>query len=190
MNDILLDCKKTIGVFLTGGGTKFLTDLLCRGGMSPVFLGAEIPYSEVRLNEIVEHKHYKEKAVSEFVATAGAVYISETLRSNIGIGVTASLFCYGQRIDRLNHAYIHIYGSYDSPTSYFMFKASSVSGLSIRESQEHALSYAIYLSLLSHLDKLDGSIALSRDMLNMIEYTNNKYIMGLVNANKPSCTNQ
>lgn len=78
---------------LTGGGSLFLSDILCAGGASQFLVHAEIPYNEKSLNKFVGG--IREKAASECtarqLAVASEAYAKGLGIEAVGVGFTASL---------------------------------------------------------------------------------------------------
>lgn len=159
-NQTIINAGKTFAVAMTGGGTDAIPSLLRYGGMSKVFLGAEVPYSEDSLNEITDHKYHGDKAVSQNVATTLASYMWSKYNANFGVGVTSSLYYEGQREERVNQAYLSIVTIEEDYHNHLVFNSLSTSilngldtNLSHRTVQEELLSKFIVANIIFFLCK-------------------------------------
>lgn len=116
--DIIKQSNMKIYITMTGGGTYALSQLLMGGGASHVFIGANIPYSEQELKEIVP---VFEKCVSDSVATALAIY-SKSKSKDVGVGVTCKLMKDGERAGREHLVCVSISDRFKTITKQFVPK--------------------------------------------------------------------
>lgn len=128
-------------VMLTGGGSKYISDMLTAGGASSYFIGASIPYSQVELQTSVNVDLSVVKSVSKETCDS-MLHSCDMILSkapyngtNIGIACTASLKKDGQRKDRLNHAY----AGYSLNGMHTIYHINFYDGRKTRLSQEEVL---------------------------------------------------
>ena len=103
--DIIKQSSRRIYFTITGGGTHALAKLLMSGGASNVFVGANIPYSELELDRILGV--FNRKAVSVETAQNLALY-SKWKSQDIGVGVTCKLMKNNEREGREHLVYMCI----------------------------------------------------------------------------------
>lgn len=123
-------------VMLIGGGSKYISDILTAGGASGYFVGAEVPYALLELENRIGKI---DKAVSRETCEKILAYCDAKLTNyngtNISIACTASLKKDGQRKDRLNHAY----AGYSLNGVHIIYYISFYDGRKTRLSQEEVL---------------------------------------------------
>jgi nicotinic acid mononucleotide adenylyltransferase len=98
---------------ITGGGAKWVGDTLARGGLSPYFLEATVPYSMESLDSYLGRRPDKycsadtacQMAMRAF-ERARQLAPNESVDNLIGLGVTASLYKDKQREGRVNKIFV------------------------------------------------------------------------------------
>lgn len=111
-NMALIEAKKPLVMYITGGGLSALGDLTHNGGASSYLLEAKINYAQQSTNEILGYvpKHYA--SVETARALALKAYDRATIISNrkdvIGLASTSKLAIENERIDRKHEIHIAI----------------------------------------------------------------------------------
>jgi hypothetical protein len=128
----ILDSKKNVKLYIaaTGGGTGVISSILEQGNASDFFIGANVPYSTDSLRRFLAHNdcsaYEPYKCLTPEMAMCLALASYREIKSlpnfcetntNIGLGITASLYKDNQREDRQNHAYVAVclYNNWNTP---------------------------------------------------------------------------
>lgn len=164
----IINSGRKFSLAITGGGTDVIPMLLRNGGMSKVFMGAEIPYSEEALNNITDYKHFGDKAVSKCVADTLASFVWDKYSADFGVGVTASLYSDGQREGRINQAYLSIVTTEEDYENHLVFTDGSLRN---RLSQETYLAHFILANI-----QFFSSKKIDRNLLDFMFFCDTKLL--------------
>ncbi len=166
-------------LIITGGGTGVLPILLANGNGSKTIIGAEVPYSNAHLKDIIGHF---DKAVSKETSMAmakkaydNAIRYGADVLDAVGIGLTASLAKVPtEREGRIHEVYITAKSAFKETTIHVIFNADG--NPSYRPLEEMYCSDLV-LHLLSRYSGVEEYIILPSDTLTITEeVTNRSYI--------------
>jgi nicotinic acid mononucleotide adenylyltransferase/nicotinamide mononucleotide (NMN) deamidase PncC len=115
INQLLSESNAKLGLIVTGGGSRIISNILCKGGASKFFQFAEVPYAREFVDaSIGQSPSSKYCSVETARELAQAAYLKMTKCAELdglvmGVGITATLGYEGQREGRVNEVHIAIY---------------------------------------------------------------------------------
>ena len=115
INQLLIYSNAKLGLIVTGGGSRIISNILCKGGASKFFQFAEVPYArefvDAAIGQSPSAKYCSANTARELAQAAYLKMIkcAELDGLVMGIGITATLGYEGQREGRTNEFHIAIY---------------------------------------------------------------------------------
>jgi hypothetical protein len=141
---------------ITGGGSTAIGELLKDQGGSNILVGAYVPYSASALEEYLGNEVFKACSLPiahqlAHKARSDAYRHNKSEKESVGLGVTASLYCLDQRLDRVNEAFIVMKGDLFVIEQHHIFTSQS------RVAQEKELQSLILAMLYRLTEKPDNA---------------------------------
>jgi nicotinic acid mononucleotide adenylyltransferase len=115
INKLLTDSNVKLGLIITGGGSRIISNILCKGGASKFFQFAEVPYAREFVDSVIgQPPSSKYCSVATARELAQAAYFKMINNAELdglvmGVGITATLGYEGQREGRTNEFHVAIY---------------------------------------------------------------------------------
>lgn len=143
MNNLNNLKNASVYITLTGGGSRFISNILSAGGASWFFEGCEIPYSTDQIDKLIGYKptKYTSHEVLLDLARNSIDKIADSKKEIIGVGITAVLNKVGgQREGRRNFIRIRVANKFDQGIDYIINLDQSMT----REEQEDSCAKIVF----------------------------------------------